>query len=217
MEHGATAVRFQLNSGIIILTPETETEGDLLIELQDRAQGHVFHLQANGSKGCALHGLGHRDEACREPINILFDAGEQWQPISNLAFAPFVLGGRSYASVEGFWQGLKFSDTTQRARIARLHGRQAKKAGENAPSARTIDYEGVTVPIGGREHWALMEEACWAKFKQNATARDTLLSTGQRPLMHRPRRDSKTIPGVIMADIWMRIRERLSADAAAAH
>ena len=43
-------------------------------------------------------------------------------------------------------------------------------------------------------------------------AREALLSTGTRPLMHRMRRDSKTIPGVIMADIWMRLRERLRAE-----
>ena len=36
-----------------------------------------------------------------------------------------------------------------------------------------------------------------------------LLSTGERPLMHRTRRDSRTIPGVVMADIWMRIRDGL--------
>ena len=40
-------------------------------------------------------------------------------------------------------------------------------------------------------------------------AREALLSTKNRPLVHRMRRDSKTIPGVIMADIWMRIRADL--------
>jgi predicted NAD-dependent protein-ADP-ribosyltransferase YbiA (DUF1768 family) len=54
-----------------------------------------------------------------------------------------------------------------------------------------------------------MERACRAKFEQNADARAALLSTGDRPLTHVVRRDSKTIPSVIMAQIWMRIRHDL--------
>jgi hypothetical protein len=54
-----------------------------------------------------------------------------------------------------------------------------------------------------------MERACRAKFEQCHEAREALLSTGTRPLTHRMRRDSKSIPGVIMADIWMRIRRHL--------
>ena len=54
-----------------------------------------------------------------------------------------------------------------------------------------------------------MERACRAKFEQNAEARAALLATGERPLTHIVRRDSKSIPGVVMADIWMRIREGL--------
>jgi hypothetical protein len=54
-----------------------------------------------------------------------------------------------------------------------------------------------------------MEKACRAKFSQHAAARDALLSTRGRPLVHHVKRDSKNIPGVIMAAIWTRIRERL--------
>jgi hypothetical protein len=54
-----------------------------------------------------------------------------------------------------------------------------------------------------------MRAACHAKFTQNDRARRALLSTGDRPLTHRMKRDSETIPGVVMADVWMRIRARL--------
>jgi hypothetical protein len=54
-----------------------------------------------------------------------------------------------------------------------------------------------------------MERACAAKFEQHAQARRALLATGERPLTHKVRPDSRTIPGVILADIWMRLRERL--------
>jgi hypothetical protein len=54
-----------------------------------------------------------------------------------------------------------------------------------------------------------MERACEAKFRQHAVAQAGLLSTGARPFIHRMRHDSRSIPGIIMADIWMRIRNRL--------
>ena len=69
--------------------------------------------------------------------------------------------------------------------------------------------EGQEILVGTWAHWQLMERACRAKFAQNREATDALLSTGDRPLTHVVRRDSRTIPGVIMAAIWMRIRKDL--------
>ena len=54
-----------------------------------------------------------------------------------------------------------------------------------------------------------MTAACWAKFTLHREAHQALLATGDRPLEHRTRRDSRNIPGVIMADIWMKIRRGL--------
>jgi hypothetical protein len=54
-----------------------------------------------------------------------------------------------------------------------------------------------------------MAAACRAKFEQNEAARRALLATGTRPLEHRVKPDSRTIPGAIMAQIWMRIRDDL--------
>lgn len=75
-------------------------------------------------------------------------------------------------------------------------------------------WQGVTVAAGSPEHWALMRGACEAKFSQNDEARTALLATGERWLTHKVRRDSRTIPGAIMADIWMKIRTRLQDGAA---
>ena len=61
-----------------------------------------------------------------------------------------------------------------------------------------------------------MRRACEAKFAQHAGARTALLDTGERWLTHKVRKDSRTIPGAIMADIWMQIRERLQAQAVGA-
>lgn len=54
-----------------------------------------------------------------------------------------------------------------------------------------------------------MRIACRAKFVQCAAPRDALLSTAPRPLTHRARNDSRSIPGAIMAGIWMQRRDEL--------
>jgi len=93
---------------------------------------------------------------------------------------------------------------------AQFDGLSARDAGRDAPPADVILFEKRAVRIGTFDHWSLMERACRAKFEQHDAARAALLATAPRPLTHKVRRDSRTIPGVIMAEIWMRIRRRLA-------
>jgi len=72
-----------------------------------------------------------------------------------------------------------------------------------------VQYAGEEIAVGTYAHWQLMRRACAAKFRQNDDARAALLATGERPLVHRVRPDSRSIPGVVMADIWMALRTRL--------
>lgn len=54
-----------------------------------------------------------------------------------------------------------------------------------------------------------MEQACLAKFTQDEAACAALRATGEREITHVLPQDSKNIPGVVMAAIWMRVRARL--------
>ena len=199
-----------LKKGVIVLVPETEDEPEAFAAWREGATDHVFVLHAQPRGGTVLHDLGPREEACREPLNVGYRSPD-WRIklISNFAPTPFELDGRPYASVEGFWQGLKFPSAADRRRIAQLYAGTAKRAGEDAVPAETFEYEGERFYPGTHAHWTLMERACWAKFSQNDDARSALLATGDRPITHVMRRDSTTIPGAIMAEIWMRIRQRL--------
>jgi N-glycosidase YbiA len=200
-------MRVILKPGMLILAPETDGDRDVFSVWCERMKGHVFHF-AGGSG--AFRDLGPLEEACHESINIVFDqVEERWRPISNLAHTPFVLRGMTYASVEGFWQGLKFEGGADRARVAALWGKPAKQAARGAPELERFAYDGRSYVVGGPEHRSLMLQACRAKFDQHGGAREALLATGNRPLTHQVRRDSKTIPGVVMADIWTRIRAGL--------
>ena len=203
-------MRVILKPGLIALSAETDEEREALVQFGARNGDHVFHLPAGNGRDLALNDLGLRADACAEPINITSEMRDlKWRAIGNLARTPFVLRGETCASVEGFWQSLKFEDAGDRHLVRGLSGKAAKAAGYGLPAAEGFIYDGQHIRIGSPEHRALMLEACLAKFAQNIEAQEALLSTGERPLTHRVRRDSRTIPGVVLADYWMRIRKSL--------
>jgi hypothetical protein len=204
-------VKLILRDNIISLAAQTDEEREICA-LLSAADGHVFRLACSTDNGFSLQEIGPEAEARRAPLNITRSVEARFAPISNLSRAPFELNGIRIASVEAFWQGLKYPDAARRDAIARLSGPEAKDAGSAAGRPETIDYGGSSIRTGSPEHWALMRDACHAKFTQHQGARDALLATGERWLTHRVRNDSRTIPGVIMADIWMSIWRQLRGE-----
>jgi predicted NAD-dependent protein-ADP-ribosyltransferase YbiA (DUF1768 family) len=193
---------------LIVLASEGEDAAAQLAALR-AFSGDVFRLEDQGD-GVRLTRLGPEADACAHPINITARSPAPLDLISNFAATPFSLDERPYASVEGFWQALKVADVAEQVRIAALHGYAAKHALADATWPAEILYDGQPVRTGTSAHWALMKRAVRAKFEQHAEAREALLSTGKRPLTHRVRRDSETIPGVVMAEIWMAVRRSLA-------
>jgi predicted NAD-dependent protein-ADP-ribosyltransferase YbiA (DUF1768 family) len=198
-------MKLSFRNNVVGLSAETPEEEAICAQLC-AADGHVFKLHATSERGMAFSTIGPEDEARRAPLNIVQSIAPRFAPISNLAHTPFVLDGLDYASIEGFWQGLKTDDPAQRRAIAQLSGAQAREAGRRIGQPPAFEQGGARIAAGSPEHWALMRAACAAKFDQDGSARAALLATGERWLTHRVRRDSRTIPGAIMADIWMRIR-----------
>ncbi len=207
-------MKLSYQNNVVGLSAETPEEQHICA-LLSATDGHLFRLHAATARGMAFSEIGPEDDVRRTPLNIVRSVEPRFASISNLAHTPFVLDGELYASIEGFWLGLKSDDPESRKSFARLSGAEAKARGSRAPQPPAFGYGGATVVAGSPEHWALMRRACEAKFTQSAEAQAALLATGERWLFHRVRRDSRTIPGAIMADIWMRIRTRLRDESTA--
>ncbi len=201
-----------LKEGLVVLIPQSDEDARVLASWKSAHEDHVLNVRADrpGVSSLELHDMGRRLEACREPLNVVSSSSDPLaKAISNLTMTPFELDGRLYRSVESFWQGLKFEDDSDRERLAALDGPHARELGKSRRYGAAVSYGGRDIPVGAWEHWRLMEQACRAKFQQNEEARAALLATGERPLVHIVRQDSRTIPGVILAQIWMRLRQEL--------
>lgn len=138
--------------------------------------------------------------------------------LSNLAHTPFVLDWKQYASVEAFWQWLKYSREEDRARIADMHGITSKKIGnEGDNQGGTFEYLWKVYTAGSSEHQKLMYRAIQAKLEQNPDVLKLLLATGNVTIIHEPKKkdgtpypDSDTIPAVVFSRFLMRLRSELT-------
>jgi predicted NAD-dependent protein-ADP-ribosyltransferase YbiA (DUF1768 family) len=205
----------QFKPGRLIVTVNQDSERTELADFKALHAGEVFVLQEDAGTGVCFAALGPRDAVCRTPINVHSgNPDSRIAIIANLAPTPLTLDGVRYACVEAFWQSLRFP-AEERPHIAALDGPAAKRASLGQPYGTHVHYRGRAIPVGTWAHWQLMRRACRAKFEQNDAARAALLATGNRPLEHRVARDSKTIPGVIMAEIWMKLRARFRRSGAA--
>jgi predicted NAD-dependent protein-ADP-ribosyltransferase YbiA (DUF1768 family) len=121
--------------------------------------------------------------------------------LSNFAPTPFTLHGKRYASLEGFWQMMKYPEDTDdprakfpglewkftREQVGQLTGFDARHAGDqaNANMKRMgitwVSFEGKRMeykPATPGEHYRLIVEATRQKVGQNPEVRRVLLSTG---------------------------------------
>src|SRR5437667_3410896 len=127
--------------------------------------------------------------------------------LSNFAPTPFVFHGKRYASLEGFWQMMKYSETPDdprakfsglewkytRDQVAQMVSFEANAAGALASDNMAkmgitwVSFEGKHFeykPAVPGEHYKLIVAATWEKVKQNPEVKKVLLAT--RDLILKP-------------------------------
>ncbi len=153
--------------------------------------------------------------------------------LSNFAATPFELDGHRYASLEGFWQMMKFPDSAiendprndssinwpmSRNEVANLVSFDAKKAGDfGSQVMKTLQIDFVSYlgnkmvyrQQGESEFYQLIVRATRAKIAQNPEVKRILLATGDLKL----RPDHLEDPNGALAwkyyQIYMKLRTEL--------
>jgi len=147
------------------------------------------------------------------PGEVILSKRNELGLLSNFSATPFEFRGKRYASLEGFWQVMKYPESPDdpRAKFAELewqHSRDevaqltafdAKKAGDlGSQNMKTMGIDWVTFegqrieykPAEPGEHYRLIVEATREKVRQNPEVQRVLLATGDlilKPDHHQPR------------------------------
>jgi predicted NAD-dependent protein-ADP-ribosyltransferase YbiA (DUF1768 family) len=152
--------------------------------------------------------------------------------LSNFAATPFEFRGKRYASLEGFWQMMKYPEGPDdprakfpgiewkfaRGQVAGLTGTEAKAAGTLANA--NMKKMGITWgtfegkqfelrPAAAGEHYRLIVEATRAKVQQNPDVQKILLATGDLILKPDHHQEPNVPPAWRYYDILTRIRREL--------
>jgi predicted NAD-dependent protein-ADP-ribosyltransferase YbiA (DUF1768 family) len=169
------------------------------------------------------------------PGEVILSKRNELGLLSNFAATPFTFRGRRYASLEGFWQMMKYPEGAEdpratfsgltwpysRAEVAQLVGFEAEQAGTLASeNMRRMNIDWVSFegrrfeyrPAQPGEHYRLIVAATWAKVRQNPEVKRLLLATGD--LVLRP--DHHQAPDAPAAwryyDILIGIRRKLQEE-----
>jgi predicted NAD-dependent protein-ADP-ribosyltransferase YbiA (DUF1768 family) len=161
------------------------------------------------------------------PGSVILSKRNELGILSNFAPTPFWLHGKRYASVEGFWQMMKYPESADdprhqwklpytREQVAQMSAFEAKAAGDLAEKKMResridwVTYEGERMtycsPKSEKHYW-LIKEAMIKKFRYNSEVRRVLLATGDLKLKPDHNGEACTAPEWRYYDLWMEIRQ----------
>ena len=166
------------------------------------------------------------------PGEVILSKRNELGLLSNFAATPFTFRGQRYASLEGFWQMMKYPEgpndprarflglqwSFSRQQVAQMTGFEAKRAGTLAEDnmrkmgigwvsfdGRRFDYR----PAVPGEHYRLIVEATREKVRQNPEVRRVLLATGSLDLRPDHHQEPNAPAAWHYDEILMQIRTEL--------
>ncbi|MAW07288.1 MAG: hypothetical protein CME61_03285 [Halobacteriovoraceae bacterium] len=149
--------------------------------------------------------------------------------LSNFAPTPFYFEGKNYASLEGFWQAMKYPEKGEnryhgerlpfsREEVEQMVAFEAKKAGTLASKLMKkykinyVSFKGERFTYRTKEkgkHYELIKRAMREKLNQNDEVRDILVSTKGLELLPDHQTSEDSPPAWKYYKIWMEEREQL--------
>jgi predicted NAD-dependent protein-ADP-ribosyltransferase YbiA (DUF1768 family) len=166
------------------------------------------------------------------PGEVILSKRHELGLLSNFAPTPFVFQGKRYASLEGFWQMMKYPEGPDdprakfaglewkytRDQVARMIAFEANAAGALASKNMEqmhitwVSFEGQRFeykPSAPGEHYKLIVAATWEKVKQNPEVKKVLLSTGDLILKPDHQQEANAPAAWKYYEILMQIRSEL--------
>ena len=166
------------------------------------------------------------------PGEVILSKRNELGLLSNFAATPFMFHGKRYASMEGFWQMMKYPEGPDdpratfpglqwqhtREEVAQMVGFDAKRAGTLADQNMKkmgitwVTFEGKQMeykPSVPGEHYRLIVQATREKVRQNPEVRRVLLATGDLVLKPDHHQEPDAAAAWRYYDILMQIRKEL--------
>jgi len=166
------------------------------------------------------------------PGEVILSKRNELGLLSNFAATAFAFRGKRYASLEGFWQMMKYPENENdprakfpglnwpytRDQVAQMTGFEAKRAGTLADqNMKTMGitwatFEGKQIeykPAVPGEHYQLIVAATWEKVRQNPEVKKVLLATGDLILKPDHHQEPDASAAWRYYEILMQIRSEL--------
>lgn len=166
------------------------------------------------------------------PGEVILSKRNELGLLSNFAPTSFTFRGKRYASVEGFWQMMKYPEGPDdprtnssavhwpytRDEVAQMTAFEAKRAGDLAEKnlmqlgITWVSFEGKHMeyrPAHPGEHYRLIAAAMREKVRQNPEVKKVLLATGDLMLRPDHHQEANAPAAWRYYDIWMQLRAEL--------
>ncbi len=210
--------------------PVTRSPAELIAERTNYPAQWWTPVPTNGAPGWEIL------PQAAGPGEVILSKRNELGLLSNFAPTPFTLRGKRYASLEGFWQMMKFPEGTDdpratfpgiqwpytREQVAQLSSFEAKHAGDigeknmQTMGITWVTFEGQRMeykPATPGEHYRLMVEATHEKVRQNPEVKKVLLATGDLILKPDHHQESNAPAAWHYFDILTQIRTELRRNA----
>jgi len=167
-----------------------------------------------------------------KPGEVILSKRTELGIFSNFASTAVLIDGKSYASIEGFWQMMKYPEDAAdergkfpglewkytRGQVGAMTSFEAKKAGDLADAnmkkmgINWVTYRGQKLPYRVSEkgpHYQLIRRAMVAKLAQHQEVMRLLHATGDLVLRPDHNQGSDAPPAWKYYEIWMELRADL--------
>ena len=167
------------------------------------------------------------------PGEVILSKRHELGLLSNFAPTPFTFRGKRYASLEGFWQMMKYPENEDdprakstglrwshtREQVAQMTAFEAKRAGDlgsenmKRMGITWVSFEGKRMeyrPVAPGDHYRLIVAATREKVRQNPEVKRVLLGTGDLILKPDHHQESNAPAAWRYYEILMQIRDEFA-------